>query len=106
MAIPDMNASNRRTPIDVAEAAEIARMARTDDPNVLSTDALQRLLGDSALVLDGLRRRPRYFDGKFLTGADLTRDQDYIRQRQADLARATGTGVVAGLDVSVEGSAG
>ena len=106
MAIPDLHASSARTPIDVAEAAEIARMARTGDPNVLSTDALQRLLGDSALVLDGLRRRPRYFDGKFLTGADLTRDQDYIRQRQADLARATGTGVVVGLDVSVEGSAG
>src|SRR5829696_4499881 len=106
MAIPDLTASNARTRIDVAEAAEIARMARTGDPNVLSTDALQRLLGESALVLDGLRTRPRYFDGKFLTGADLTRDQDYIRQRQADLARATGTGVVAGLDVSVEGSAG
>jgi len=106
MAIPDMNASSARTPIDVAEAAEIARSARTGDPNVLSTDAMQRLLGESALVLDGLRRRPRYFDGKFLTGADLTRDQDYIRQRQADLARATGTGVVVGLDVSVEGSAG
>lgn len=102
----DLTASSARTAIDVAEAAEIARMARTGDPNVLSTDALQRLLGNSALVLDGLRRRPRYFDGKFLTGADLTRDQDYIRQRQADLARATGTGVVAGLDVSVEGSAG
>ena len=83
----------------MAEAAEIARMARPDDPNLLSTDALQRLLGESALVLDGLRRRPRCLDGKFLTGADLTRDQDYIRQRQADLARATGTGVVAGLDV-------
>jgi hypothetical protein len=106
MPIHDMNASSARTPIDVAEAAEIARMVRTGDPNVLSTDALQRLLGESALVLDGLRRRPRYFDGKFLTGADLTRDQDYIRQRQADLARATGTGVVVGLDVSVEGSAG
>ena len=55
MAIPDMNTSSARTPIDVAEAAEIARMARTGDPNVLSTDALQRLLGESALVLDGLR---------------------------------------------------
>jgi hypothetical protein len=102
----DLTASSARTAIDVAEASEIARMARTGDPNVLSTDALQRLLGNSALVLDGLRRRPRYFDGKFLTGADLTRDQDYIRQRQADLARATGTGVITGLQVSVEGSAG
>ena len=104
--LPDLTAASARTAIDVAEAAEIARMARTGDPNVLSSDVLQQLLGNSALVLDGLRRRPRYFDGKFLTGADLTRDQDYIRQRQADLARATGTGVVTGLDVTVEGSAG
>lgn len=51
------------------------------------------------LVLDGLRRRPRYFDGKFLTGADLTRDQDYVRQRQADMARAGGAGIITGLRV-------
>ena len=51
-------------------------------------------VGAGPLILDGLRRRPRYFDGRFLTGADLTRDQDYVRQRQADMARAGGTGVV------------
>ena len=85
VSITDLSAASARTAIDVAEASEIARMARQGDPNVLSTDALQRLLGNSALVLDGLRRRPRYFDGKFLTGADLTRDQDCIPQRQADL---------------------
>ncbi|MGE0222016.1 MAG: hypothetical protein AB7S57_02045 [Acetobacteraceae bacterium] len=101
-----MNQSSARTAIEVAEASEIARMARTGDPNVISRDDMEGLLGHSALVLDGLRRRPRYFDGRFLTGADLTRDQDYIRQRQADLARASGTGVVAGLDVSLTGSAG
>lgn len=93
--------SSARTAIDIAEASEIARMARGGDPNVLSREDMQRLLGDSALVLDGLRRRPRYFDGRFLTGADLTRDQDYVRQRQADLARAGGSGVVAGLQVSL-----
>lgn len=104
--LPDLSASSARTAIDVAEASEIARLARQGDPNVLSTDDMQRLLGNSALVLDGLRRRPRYFDGKFLTGADLTRDQDYIRQRQADLARATGTGIVSGLNVTLESTAG
>ena len=40
-------------------------------------DMLQ-LLGGSPLVLDGLRVRPRYFDGRFLTSSDLTRDQDYV----------------------------
>lgn len=101
-----MNQSSARTRIDVAEASEIARMARTGDPNILSRDDMESLLGHSALVLDGLRRRPRYFDGRFLTGADLTRDQEYIRQRQGDLARASGTGVVNGLLVGMVGSAG
>lgn len=61
---------------------------------------------EGALILDGMRKRPRYFDGKFLTAADLTRDQDYIRQRQNDLAAAVGTGVVAGLQVSSTGTSG
>ena len=90
--------SSARTSIEVADASQIASMA--SGQNVLSTQDMQKLLGHSALVLDGLRRRPRYFDGRFLTGADLTRDQDYVRQRQADLARAGGAGVVAGLQVS------
>ena len=97
--------ANARTRIEVAEATEIARLARGADGNVISTQDMQQLLGSSALVLDGLRRRPRYFDGRFLTGADLTRDQDYIRQRQADLARAGGTGVVLGLEVTHSGEA-
>ena len=89
-----------------AAALAVPSMARAGDPNVLSRENMESLLGHSALVLDGLRRRPRYFDGRFLTGADMTRDQEYIRQRQADLARATGTGVVSGLQVSMTGSAG
>ena len=101
-----MNRSSARTAIDVAEASEIARMARSNDPNILSHDDMESLLGHSAMVLDGLRRRPRYFDGRFLTGADMTRDQDYIRQRQADLARASGCGVVNGLEVGMAGSPG
>ena len=98
--------SSARTAIDIAEAAEIARMARKDDPNILATEDMASLLGSSAVVLDGLRRQTRYFDGRFLTGADLTRDQDYIRQRQDDLARATGTGIIQGLQVSLSGSVG
>ena len=101
----DFSHASARTTIDVAEASEIARHARQNDPNVLARHDVQALLGHSALVLDGLRRRPRYFDGRFLTGADLTRDQDYIRQRQADLARAGGVGVVTGLRIGLTGLA-
>jgi len=88
-----------RTKIDVANTADLAQRVARGDPNALTPDGMQALLGSSALVLDGLRVRPRYFDGRFLTGADLTRDQQYIDQRQADLARSTGTGVVNGLQV-------
>lgn len=90
-----------RTQLDVAATTDIAQRVANGDANALTTTAMQSLLGGSALVLDGMRVRPRYFDGRFLTGTDLTRDQTYIAQRQADLARATGTGVVAGLQVAL-----
>src|ERR1044072_2598046 len=92
-----------RAEINVADAAAMANMAGTGDPGLMARGDLQALLGNSALVLDGQRRRARYFDGRLLTGADMTRDQDYIRQRQNDLARASGTGVINGLQVSMTG---
>src|SRR6186713_1464939 len=93
------NTASVRTRIDVTNTTDLAQRVARGDPNALTPDGMQALLGSSALVLDGLRVRPRYFDGRFLTGADLTRDQQYIDQRQADLARSTGTGVVNGLQV-------
>ena len=90
-----------RTIIEVADSAEAARLAGTGP---VSRDSLEDDLSGGPLILDGLRRRPRYFDGRFLTGADLTRDQDYVRQRQADMARASGAGVISGLQVAVAAS--
>jgi len=51
------------------------------------------------LIEESHRRRPRYFDGRFLAARDLTRDQAYFLSRQAAYARALGTGVVDGLTV-------
>src|SRR5436190_9548794 len=51
------------------------------------------------VVLDPRRRRPLYFDGRFLAARDLVREQDYFLQRQADLARTAGFGIVRGLQV-------
>jgi hypothetical protein len=53
------------------------------------------------LVLDERRRRPNYFDGRFLTAADLTDDQSYVLSRLTDLARTQGQGVSEGLLVSL-----
>lgn len=69
-------------------------------PRELIDDAeRERLEAVGGLVLDGRRSRPRYFDGRFLAARDLTTDQLYSRQRQLDLARAAGWGVVHGLEV-------
>jgi hypothetical protein len=66
---------------------------------VISSDRAAALLEVGTLIVDNRRRRPRYFDGRFLTAGDLTRDQTYFLTRQADLCRAGGVGVVQGLMV-------
>ena len=90
--MPKFEQAEERAFVRIAEARGAA------DTQFTRHEIEDRFVQDP-LVLDGLRRRPRYFDGKFLTGADLTRDQDYVRQRQADMARAGGAGVITGLRV-------
>lgn len=90
---------HERFVIEIADASEISRMAGSTGRQIVAREDLEDQLGTGPLILDGLRRRPHYFDGRFLTGADLTRDQDYVRQRQADVARASSTGVISGLQV-------
>ncbi|MFN8468431.1 MAG: hypothetical protein U0X20_22930 [Caldilineaceae bacterium] len=72
----------------------------------IDVDEATRMQAAHALVMDGRLRRPRYFDGRFLVAADLTREQDYFLTRQADLGRAGGFGVVAGLEVTTTANAG
>ncbi len=100
--MPSYTDANARISIALADTPELADMlANGSDTGgeVMLRGALEQMLGQGTLFLDGLRRRPRFFDGRFLTGADLTRDQDYVRQRQADMARAAGSGVISGLMV-------
>lgn len=66
----------------------------------MERDEALRLLEAKTLILDDRRRRPFYFDGRFLTARDLTREQEYFLARQADFGRTVGAGVVAGLTVS------
>jgi hypothetical protein len=65
----------------------------------LDAEQVARLRASGTLVVDDRRRRPRYFDGRFLAARDLTREQGYFLARQADLGRAAGAGVVHGLGV-------
>jgi hypothetical protein len=57
----------------------------------------QAVLGAGAVILNSGNARPLYFQGRFLTAEDLTRDQNYFIQRQAVLGRAAGAGIVSGL---------
>lgn len=58
------------------------------------------LLRRNVLIADPQRQRPFWFDGRFLAGADLKREQDYFLLRQSDLGRAAGEGVAEGLLVT------
>lgn len=94
-----LDKAEARERVRVGDAEFIAKLRETDR-SVQVREEVEDQFEQSPLILDGYRRRPRYFDGRFLTGADLTRDQDYVRQRQADMARAAGGGVISGLRVS------
>lgn len=81
-------------------------MARTPTSELTITSKqdqarLQAQLDAGALIVDSGRRRPFYFDGRFLTADDLSADQNYIRSRQSDLAQALGAGVIRGLMVGL-----
>jgi|CXWL01.1.fsa_nt_gi hypothetical protein len=71
----------------------------------VDTDERERLAASNTVFVDSRRRRPKYFDGRFLTARDLTRDQTYFLTRQADLGRSMGAGVVSGLMVEAAGTA-
>lgn len=60
---------------------------------------LDKFARGGSVFVDRRRSRPRWFDGRFLKAADLNRETNYFLTRQADLAVATGTGVVEGLHV-------
>lgn len=49
-----------------------------------------------------LLTRTRFFDGRLLTAADLTREQLYLDQRLREVGQALGSGVVRGLEVTLD----
>lgn len=76
-----------------------------DIPGRDNVDLTTATLEPALLGEDVRRRRARYFDGRFLTARDLTREQQYALIRQADLAQATGGGVISGLQARGAGNA-
>lgn len=61
---------------------------------------IRRFQTSGTVLFDEQRRRPRYFDGRFLAARDLTREQTYFLSRQSSLGQVLGAGIVTGLRVT------
>ncbi len=72
---------------------------RGDARELIGLDEYRQLLARGSLITDDKRRRPLWFDGRFLDAAALNSEQNYILGRQADISRVAGIGVVSGLQV-------
>ena len=57
---------------------------------------------DHIADIDPRLTRTHYFDGRLLTAEDLTRDQLYLDQRLRELGRVLGSGVMGGLELSLD----
>jgi len=66
---------------------------------LVDLEELNENLANGTIVTDDRRRRPLWFDGRFLDANALSSEQSYFLGRQADIARVAGVGVVHGLNV-------
>jgi hypothetical protein len=67
---------------------------------LIGLDEFNELARKGSVAIDDRRRRPLWFDGRFLDAAALNSEQNYILGRQSDIARVAGIGVVEGLNVT------
>ena len=57
---------------------------------------------DHIADIDPRLTRTHYFDGRLLTAEDLTRDQLYLDQRLRELGRVLGSGIMSGMELSLD----
>lgn len=79
------------------------RYTQGDTRLTLTSKELANFQESGSLIINSQRRRPYWFDGRFLAARDLAREQDYFLQRHADLAQAAGFEVIHGLQVRTPG---
>lgn len=60
---------------------------------------LQKHKEQGTIIIDDRRRRPLWFDGRFLEAGALKAEQNYFLARQSDYGRVSGFGVISGLEV-------
>ncbi|MFL5496204.1 MAG: hypothetical protein ACJ8DC_17600 [Gemmatimonadales bacterium] len=88
----------------MADFTQGSARTRIAIPDRLAGGELAKLTQAGAVILDQRRRRPRYFDGRFLVAQDLISEQNYFLARQADLGRAGGFGVIHGMGITQTGA--
>ena len=69
---------------------------------LIGLNEYQQMAERGVIITDDRRRRPLWFDGRFLDAAALKSEQNYFLGRQADIARVAGHGVLEGLQVSLD----
>lgn len=84
----------------------MSNFTQGDTRVVLQQNDIATYQAKGSAVLDSRRTRPLWFDGRFLAARDLEREQNYFLQRQADLGRAPGFGILSGLLVSAASISG
>jgi len=67
---------------------------------LIDLSELRKVQAKGTIVTDDRRRRPLWFDGRFLDAQALNAEQNYFLARQSDIGRVAGSGVIAGLGVS------
>jgi len=77
----------------------MANSAPVNAPAVRQQGQIAPWQGNGLIVPDSRKTRPLWFNGRFLDARDLEQDQNLFLQRQADLGRAAGFGVIHGLKV-------
>lgn len=77
---------NRLTTGPAREAVDLSELLKVRDKGTL--------------VTDDRRRRPLWFDGRFLDAKALNAEQNYFLARQNDFGRVAGFGVITGLGVT------
>ncbi len=78
----------------------MANSIHTATRETVSYEEYQQYSALGAIITDDKRRRPLWFDGRFLDAKALTSEQNYVMGKQADMSRLAGSGVVHGLHIS------
>lgn len=71
------------------------------DREIYKASELEKFQKAGSVIVDDRRRRPLWFDGRFLDAAALNQQQQYYISKQEDIGQLLGTGIISGLQVTL-----